>query len=112
MSESALRIALVAAALFFTIFFLLVVVPPFIENPDVWGAFAAGFVNPFASGFSTDVLVSWGILASWIVHEARAYSVRFGWVCLILGIVPGVAVGFAVYLLVRARQLTVAAKET
>ncbi|WP_413231162.1 DUF2834 domain-containing protein [Marinobacter nauticus] len=86
-------------------FFLIVVVPPFFENPDLLRAFSAGFVNPFAIGFSTDVLVCWGILAAWITHEARVYSVRCGWICLLLGVVPGVSVGFAVYLLIRTRQL-------
>ncbi|WP_353254415.1 DUF2834 domain-containing protein [Salinisphaera sp. PC39] len=69
------------------------------------GAFAAGFVNPYASGYSTDVLFCWAILAAWVAYEAKKYSVRNGWVCLLLGIVPGVAVGFAMYLLLRAKQV-------
>jgi hypothetical protein len=105
MSESALRSVLVVAALFFTGFFVSVVVPPLIENPDVIGAFAAGFVNPYASGYSMDVLVCWVILAAWVLYEARRFSVRHGWICLVLGVVPGVAVGFALYLLIRARQV-------
>ncbi len=105
MSESAFKAMLVVAALFFTGFFAWIVLPPLIENPDVWGAFAAGFVNPYSSGYSTDVLVCWAILAVWVVYEARTHAVRHGWVCLMLGIVPGVAVGFALYLLLRAKQI-------
>ncbi|MEO1596869.1 MAG: DUF2834 domain-containing protein [Pseudomonadota bacterium] len=105
MSESLFKAALVFAALFFTVYFAVVVVPPLVADPDIVGAFAAGFVNPYSSGYSTDVLVCWGILAVWIVYEAGAHSVKRGWVCLLLGVVPGVAVGFAAYLLIRAKQV-------
>ena len=105
MSESFFRITVCSAALFFTIFFAVVVVPPLIANPDIWGAFAAGFVNPYSSGYSMDVFVSWVILAAWVAYEAKVYSVRKGWVCLLIGIVPGVAVGFAAYLRLRAKQI-------
>lgn len=105
MSESVFRTIVICAAIFFTSFFAWVVLPPLIEDRDVWGAFTAGFVNPYSSGYSTDVLVCWVILAAWVAYEARAYSVRKGWVCVLLGIVPGVAVGFAFYLLLRAKQV-------
>jgi len=82
------------------------VVPSLVANLDVVGAFAAGFVNPYASGYSTDVIVCWGILAAWVAYEARAYSVKHGWICLVLGVVPGVAVGLALYLLVRSKQVS------
>ena len=110
MSESVFKVILVLAAVFFTGFFAVVVVPPLMEDPDIIGAFAAGFVNPFSAGYSTDVLVCWAVLAVWVVFEARQYGVRHGWVCLLVGVVPGVAVGFAGYLLLRARQLTQHAK--
>ena len=105
MPEPIYKAILVVAALFFTAFFAVTVLPPLFENPDLWGAFAAGFVNPYSSGYSTDVLVCWVILAVWVAYEAKAYGVRKGWVCLLLGIVPGVAVGFALYLLLRAKQI-------
>src|SRR6056297_180793 len=105
MSKLVFKAILVVSALFFTGFFAAIVLPALIENPDVWGAFAAGFVNPYSSGYSMDVLVCWAILAAWVVYEARTYSVRKGWVCLLLGIVPGVAVGFALYLLLREKQV-------
>lgn len=106
MSESTFKAIMCCAALFFTVFFAVVVVPPLSENPDILGAFAAGFVNPYASGYSMDVLVCWVILAVWVVYEAKTYSVRNGWICLLLGIVPGVAVGFATYLVLRAKQMS------
>ena len=106
MSETLFRRLLTIAAVFFSVFFAVVVIPPLIANPDVFGAFAAGFVNPYSSGYSMDVLVCWAILAVWVVYEAKAYSVRYGWVCLLLGIIPGVAVGFALYLLLRTRYVT------
>ena len=99
------RSAIGALALFFTAYFCLVVVPPLMENPDIVGALAAGFVNPYSSGYSTDVIVCWAILATWVWYEASTYSIRHGWVCLALGLVPGVAVGFAGYLLLRQHQL-------
>lgn len=105
MSEQAFRLFLYVAAAFFTLVFVVVVIPPLIVNPDIFGAFAAGFVNPYASGYSIDVFVCWGILALWVLYEAKQHSVKNGWVCLLLGIVPGVAVGFALYLLIRQRQI-------
>ena len=107
MSESVFRALLIGAATAFTVFFACVVVPPLIENPDIWGAFAAGFVNPYSSGYSTDVLVCWFVLAVWVIYDAKAYAVQYGWLCLLLGIVPGVAVGFALYLLIRHKQVSV-----
>ena len=112
MSDQTFRLLVGLCALVFLVFFCFVVVPPLIDNPDVPAAFAAGFVNPFASGYSADVIVCWALLAIWIVFEARRYSVRGGWVCLMLGVIPGVAVGFAVYLIIRSRQLVVESAET
>jgi hypothetical protein len=93
-----------ALALGFSAVFAAVVVPPLLENPDVLGAFGAGFVNPYASGYSADVLFCWALLAVWVVYEARTRNVKHGWVCLLLGVVPGVAVGFGLYLVLRSRQ--------
>lgn len=97
-------VALVGAG--FAVMFLVVVVPALVANPDVLGAFAAGFVNPFAAGYATDAIACWLLLAIWVVHEARAHGVRHGWVALVLGVVPGVATGLAVYLLLRLQQLS------
>ena len=105
MTERLFRLATISLAVLFTVYFCAVVLPPFVDNPDIVGAFAAGFVNPYSSGYSTDVIVCWVVLAVWVWFEARNLSVRHGWLCLVLGIVPGVAVGFAMYLLLRQHQL-------
>lgn len=105
MKSASFQLLIMFIAIAFTIFFCLVVVPPLIDNFDVPGAFAAGFVNPYSSGYSTDVIACWLILACWIVYERNSLNIEHGWVCALLGIVPGVAVGFAVYLILRLRQL-------
>jgi len=105
MSQGMFRSAIITLAVIFTAFFCVVVVPPLIDNPDIVGAFAAGFVNPYSSGYSADVIACWAILAVWVWFEAGNDNIKYGWVCLLLGIVPGVAVGFAVYLLLRQHQL-------
>lgn len=88
-------------ALTFMILFSVIVIPPFMENPDLFGAFAAGFVNPYASGYSIDVFCCWFILLIWVIYESP--KVKYGWVCLLIGLIPGVAVGFGAYLLLRSR---------
>ena len=104
MTQVWFRAVIIAAAAVFTLLFAYWCIPSMIANPDVVGAFAAGFVNPYSSGYAADTLACWVILAAWIAYEAKAKGVRHGWVCALLGVVPGVAVGFAGYLLLRARQ--------
>lgn len=77
-----------------------------IAKPDIIGAFAASFVNPYSSGYSVDVIACWLILTIWIIYEAKNRQIKYGWICLILGLFPGVAVGFALYLNLRFRQLS------
>ncbi len=108
MSERIFRGLCLALALGFTAVFCGVVVPPLLDDPDVLGAFGAGFVNPYASGYSADVLFCWAILAVWVAHDATTRKVKHGWICLALGVVPGVAVGLALYLVLRSRQLRAA----
>ncbi|WP_296679188.1 DUF2834 domain-containing protein [Novosphingobium sp.] len=105
MNEKTFKAAIIAAAGVFTALFAMWCIPPLIADPDVVGAFAAGFVNPYASGYAADTLACWVILTAWIVYERQTLGLRHGWVCAVLGIVPGVAVGFAFYLLLRMRQL-------
>ena len=105
MNEQLFRAVIIAVALGFTALFSVIVVPPLIADPDIVGAFGAGFVNPYSSGYSADVIACWLILAAWVVFEATSKGVRHGWLCLVVGVVPGVAVGFAAYLLIRAHQL-------
>jgi hypothetical protein len=44
------------------------------------------------------------VLAIWVLYEARMKGIRHGWIALALGVVPGVATGFGVYLLLRLNQ--------
>ncbi|TAL21553.1 MAG: DUF2834 domain-containing protein [Aquabacterium sp.] len=105
MPQPLYRFLLAALALGFAAAFCVIVVPPLWASRDVFGALAAGFVNPYASGYSLDTICCWGVLAVWVVHEARSLGVRHGWIALLLGLAPGVATGFATYLLLRAGQV-------
>ena len=104
MTAQQFRAAMAVIAAAFTVFFVVTIIPPLWGNWDVLGAFAAGFVNPYAAGYSTDVILCWCVLAVWVWHERRL-NIGGRWLCLLLGIVPGVVVGFASYLLLRSRQL-------
>ena len=103
MTEKTFTIIVGIVAGIFTVLFCLLVLPPLIEQPDIIGAFGAGFVNPYASAYSADVLCCFAVLLVWIIYESP--KVKYGWICLFLSLVPGVAVGFAVYLIMRANQL-------
>jgi hypothetical protein len=104
MSTSLFRALLVLFGGGFAVAFAVIVLPPLLQEPDVIGAFAAGFVNPYASGYALDAILCWCVLAAWVIFEARGAGVRHGWLALVLGVVPGVATGFAVYLLLRLQQ--------
>ncbi len=106
MSERNFRLGLYFAAGGFTLIFCALVIPALLERPDVVGAFAAGFVNPFAAGYSLDVFFCWFVLALWVWFEAHTLQIKHGWLCLLIAVVPGVAVGFAIYLLTRHSQLS------
>jgi len=103
MNPKAFKLTVVFVGVLFTALFCAVVIPPFLAHSDIVAAFAAGFVNPFASGYSIDVFCCYLLLAIWIVYERS--KVKHGWICLVIGVVPGVAAGFALYLLLRAYQL-------
>ena len=105
MNEHLFKASLIFFGSIFFIFFSVVVFPPILADWDIIGAFAAGFVNPFASGYSMDVIICWCILAVWVLHEKHMHQLKYGYRCLVLGIVPGVAVGFALYLFLRNKQL-------
>ncbi|NGY05736.1 DUF2834 domain-containing protein [Solimonas terrae] len=104
MSTALFRALVAVIGALFTLAFFVIVVPPLVHDPDVIGAFAAGFVNPFASGYSLDTVACWCLLAVWVSFEARAKGIRHGWIALVLGVVPGVAAGLSVYLLMRLGQ--------
>ena len=105
MSKQRFENLVLTLGILFALAFMIIVVPPLWASGDVFGAFAAGFVNPFASGYSLDVILCALILFVWIAYERRAKGIKHGWIAALLCIVPGVATGFAVYLVMRSRQI-------
>jgi Terpene cyclase DEP1 len=105
MTEPLFKTTIIAAAAIFIALFTYWCIPPLIADPDVIGALSAGFVNPYSSGYSADVIACWVILSAWILYERRVLGIRQGLWFIALGAIPGVAVGFAGYLLLRAKQL-------
>lgn len=105
MSQSLFKTFVVAIGVSFAAAFSYVVVPPLLDTGDVVGGFAAGFVNPYATGYALDTIACWCVLAVWVVYERSRHKVRHGWLALVLGVVPGVASGFALYLMLRIAQL-------
>lgn len=103
-AQKKLLMAVSACAGIFLAVFFFVALPAAIVDGDIVGAFMGGFVNPYSTAYSTDVIMCWGILASWVIYERTVYGVKNGWVALALGVVPGVAFGFALYLLMRMTQ--------
>jgi Kef-type K+ transport system membrane component KefB len=104
LSSSLFQTTLITIAVAFTLAFGIVVMPPLIQSRDVLGAFAAGFVNPNASGYAMDAICCWCVLTTLVIYERRTKGVQNGWIAVLLGMVPGVAVGFAFYLLLRLKQ--------
>ena len=87
MSEKAFEITSIGIKIFFTLLFFVIVVPALISDFDIIGAFSARFVNPYTSSYSADVILCWVALAVWVTYEAKVYSVRHGWIRLVLGAV-------------------------
>lgn len=105
MSKTIYTYLIVLLGIGFALAFCVIVVPPLLESKDVIGAFAAGFVNPYSSGYSLDTIFCGLILIAWVLYERSALKVKYGWVVIPLCIVPGVATAFAAYLLIRMRHL-------
>ena len=101
MTTGTFRLLLVLWAALFALLFVVIVIPPLIGDPDLLAAISAGFVNPYATGYSLDTIMCWVVLTTWVVYEAKTRPVKHGWIAPLLGLVPGVATGFAVYLLLR-----------
>jgi hypothetical protein len=108
MTDRSFRAALLVLATVFVVLFAAIIPPALIRDGlDFWGGARDTFVNPYASGVSIDVLMTYVVLAVWVFHEARTRQVRRGWIALVLGLVTGVTVGLVAYLLIRARQVEV-----
>ncbi len=105
MSTSVFERLVLTLGILFALAFMIIVVPPLVQSGDVFGAFAAGFVNPYSSGYSLDVILCALILFVWIFYERKSRGIKHGWIAIPLSFVPGVATGFAVYLVLRSRQL-------
>ncbi len=105
MSSSIFEYLVLTLGAVFAIAFCIIVVPALLETGDVIGAFAAGFVNPFSSGYSLDAILCALILLVWILYERNALGIKHGWIAIPLSLAPGVATGFAVYLVLRSRQI-------
>lgn len=95
----------------FAAYFFITFVPLLAENPSVVHAFKAGYANPYSSGFSTDVITCWFVLAAWVIYERFEKGINYGWVVLLVGLVPGVATAFALYLYLRMKQLEATAQQ-
>ena len=92
----------------FAIAFAVIVVPALLETGDIPGAFAAGFVNPFSSGYSIDVILCAVLVIIWVLYERSTLGIKHGWIAIPLCFVPGVAVGLAYYLILRSRSIKTA----
>ena len=66
MSTSVFERLVLTLGVLFALAFMVIVVPPLVQSGDVFGAFAAGFVNPYSSGYSLDVILCALILFVWI----------------------------------------------
>ncbi len=105
MSKSTFEFCVLMLGALFAACFCVIVVPPLLASGDVIGAFAAGFVNPYSTGYSIDAIICAFILMVWVIYERKQLGIRHGWIAIPLSFLPGVAVAFAVYLVIRSRQL-------
>lgn len=103
MKNTIYKLALGITSLIFIIYFGINVAAPILNGTSITTAMNGGFVNSFASAYSMDAILSWVVLALWVIYEHK--EVKHGWVCLLLGLVPGVVVGFALYLVLRMRHI-------
>jgi hypothetical protein len=78
MSRTVFKACLILVALLLTITFCVLMIPALIENFDIIAAFGAGSVNPFAAGYSTELLFYWIVLAVWVWFEASNDGIRHG----------------------------------
>jgi len=111
MTEQKFKRAIIGSTLIFMLVFVFYTLPYALEVGDIIQVSLAGFANPITSGWSVDVISCWFILTFWVFFEAKQYGVKWGWICLPLGIIPGVALGFCLYLLLRHKQVKISAAE-
>lgn len=106
MSKDVFEYTIIILGAVFTVAFFVIVVPALLESKDIVGAFAAGFVNPYSSGYALDTIICGLILIIWVLYERKSLNLKHGWIVIPLSFAPGVATAFAVYLVIRSRQLS------
>jgi hypothetical protein len=96
----------ITLAAVFVVMLAVFLVPTFVDDGlDLGYAFDQALINPYATGFATDLLFTYLILVAWVVYEANYRGVRHGWIAIVLGFLIGVSVGLATYLLIRHREI-------
>lgn len=101
MNESTFKALIILIAVGFVVFAAIVFFAPIIENPDIIGVLKSGFVNPYATAYSVDLIACWVVLIIWIIYERNNLQLKNGWVCIPIGLTLGVVVGLVIYLLLR-----------
>ncbi|TGK05111.1 DUF2834 domain-containing protein [Leptospira langatensis] len=104
MTKSAFQYIISFFGILFALSFVYFVVPPLLQDFDPIGAALGGFVNPFSTGYSLDIICTWFVFSTWVLYEAKTKGIRRGWIAILLGVVPGVATGMAFYLIIRMKQ--------
>ena len=104
MSKTVFETLCLITGVAFAIAFAVIVVPALLETGDIPGAFAGGFVNPFSSGYSIDVILCAVLVIIWVLYERSTLGIKHGWITIPLCFVPGVAFGLAYYLILRSRS--------
>ncbi len=54
--------------------FSVIVMPPLLASGDITGTFAAGFVNPYATGYSLDGIFCGIVLLIWVLMSATRWA--------------------------------------
>lgn len=97
---------LIALGAAFVLTLGIVALPTFLEDGlSLVSALEGSFANPYASGVAIDILFTYAVLAAWVIYEYQYRDVQHGWVALVLGLIIGVAVGLALYLLIRHKEI-------
>jgi len=99
------RLLLWMLIILFSLFFFISFLPHVISDANIIIVLQSGFVNPYATGYSIDLIATWLVLIVLVLHESHTHKIKGGWLCILLGLVPGVVVGWAAYLLLRSKQI-------
>lgn len=80
---------------------------PYIVGPgsSLTGFVRLAFANGPAAALTSDLLVVYVLMSTWIVIEGRRLGMRHLWVYLVANTMVAVAVGLGLFLVQRERQL-------